>query len=264
MTNRFFLLLMVLFMMSCVSRKGVVYFQPKDKNTDVEDVTIKQNYISKIQPGDILDIEVFSLSPQANQMFNVYPEQAQQYQNQNSGSTELTPAIGFLVDKDGSVTLPLAGKIHIADLSPEQASDSIEKKLQLYLMQPNVSVRIVNFKISVLGEVAKPSVYTIANGRVTLPEALSLAGDLTIYGKRKNVLLIREENGRREFTRIDLTKRDFFDSSYYYLKPNDIIYVEPSRGKVISSGAALAVLPTIISSLSLVILGYYYIRISRP
>jgi len=238
----------------------MVYFQPKEKNSDIEDVIIKQSYLSKIQSGDILNIEVFSLSPQANEMFNVFPQtESQQSQNQNSNSTELAPAIGFLVDKDGTVTLPLAGKVHIANLSTEQASDSITKRLQLYLMQPNVTVRVVNFKISVLGEVSKPSVYTIANGRITLPEALSLAGDLTIYGKRRNVLLIREENNKRAFVRIDLTKRDFFDSVYYYLKPNDIIYVEPSRGKVISSGTAVQVLPIVISSLTLLVLGYYYI-----
>ncbi len=242
----------------------MVYFQPKEKNSDIESIQIKGSYTSKIQPGDILSIEVFSLSPEANQMFNVFPEgQMMQSQNQNSSSTELTAPVGFLVDKDGTVTLPLVGKITLMGLNTKDASDTITRRLGKYLMQATVSVRILNFKISVLGEVAKPSVYTISNERVTLPEALSLAGDLTIYAKRKNVLLIREENGVREFKRIDLTKRDFFDSSYYYLRPNDILYVEPSRGKVISSGTAIVILPTIISSLSLLILGYYYYHITK-
>lgn len=263
MINRFFLLLMVVFM-SCVSRKGMVYFQPKDKNPDVENVQIKGSYISKIQPGDILSIGVFSLSPEANQMFNVFPEgQMMQSQNQNNSSTELTAPVGFLVDRDGSITLPLAGKITLMGMNTKDASDTITKRLGKYLLQPTVNVRILNFKISILGEVTKPSVYTISNERVTIPEALSLAGDLTIYGKRRNVLLIREENGVREFKRINLTQRNFFDSSYYYLRPNDIVYVEPSRGKVISSGTAIVILPTIISSLSLLLLGYYYYHVTK-
>jgi|SRR6185312_479032 len=264
MINRSLLLLVVLFMVSCVSRKGVVYFQPKDKKSDIESVQIKESYVSKIQPGDILSIEVFSLSSEANQMFNVFPEgQMMQSQNQNNSSTELTAPVGSLVDKDGTVTLPLAGKIKLMGLNTKDASDTITKRLGKYLMQPTVNVRILNFKISVFGEVTKPSVYTISNERITIPEALSLAGDLTIYGKRRNVLLIREENGIREFKRIDLTRRDFFDSSYYYLRPNDIVYVEPSRGKVISSGTAIVILPTIISSISLLILGYYYYHVTK-
>src|ERR1700722_16354176 len=112
MINRSLLLLIVLFATSCASRKAIVYFQPQDQNSDTANVVIKQNYSSKIQSGDILNINEFSLSPEANAMFNVFPEaQAQQSANQNSGSTELAPVIGFLVDKDGTVTLPLAGKI---------------------------------------------------------------------------------------------------------------------------------------------------------
>lgn len=265
MTNKCVLLLIALFATSCASQKGIVYFQPKDQNSDTGSIAIKQTYIAPIQPGDILSVQVFSLSPQANEMFNVFPESTEsQYNvNQNSGSTELTPTVGFLVDKDGTITLPLLGKTRVTGLTTKDAADTLSKKLAKYLIQPTVSVRVVNFRISVLGEVSKPSVYTIANGRITLPEALSLAGDLTIYAKRKNVLLIREEDGKREFARIDLTKRDLFNSPYYYLKPNDIIYVQPSRGKVISSGSAFAILPVIISSLTLLVLGYYYIRTSK-
>jgi polysaccharide export outer membrane protein len=115
-------------------------------------------------------------------------------------------------------------------------------------------VRVIfdNFKITVLGEVQKPGVYSVRNERLTLPEALGLAGDMTIYGNRKNVLLIREENKKRNFIRIDLTNRDFFDSPHYFLNPNDIIYVEPTKGKTAISDNFYRIAPIVISTLTLI------------
>jgi polysaccharide biosynthesis/export protein len=243
-----FFLISILFT-SCLTRKEMTYFQPANQKYDTATYSIKEKFVSRIQPGDILNIRVFSLSQEANAMFNVFPtEQA------GNTSNELAAPVGFLVAADGTVALPLAGKILVEGLSSGEASDTITKKLNNYLVQPTVSVRITNFKISVLGEVQHPSVYIVANERITLPEALSLAGDLTIYGKRENLLLIREEGGKREFYRVDLTKRDFFDSPYYYLRPNDIIYAEPTTGRILGSSGLLQVAPIIISALTLFVL----------
>ena len=110
---------------------------------------------------------------------------------------------------------------------------------------------MLNYSVSVMGEVEKPSVYTIPNERITLPELISLAGDLTIYARRDNILVIREIDGQREFGRVDLTKRDLFNSPYYYLQPNDVVYVEPGKGKKTTSERSVQLAPTIISGISL-------------
>ncbi len=259
--NCAFLFIIAVLATSCASRKTITYFQPASPGADTVNEVIKEKYTPIIQPGDVLSILVSSLSPDANAMFNIYPETQTQSVLQTGAPSDLVTSLGFLVSTDGSVTLPLTGKIHVAGLTILGATDTIEKKLDKFLVEPNVNVRILNFKISVLGEVAKPAVYNITGERVTLPEAISLAGDLTIYGRRNNILLIREENGKREFARIDLTKRDFFESPYYYLRPNDVIYVEPGRGKVINSGNAVIIVPIIISSLTLLVLALSVVKL---
>ena len=231
---------------ACVQTKEITYFQPKSLTSDIEKVNLNEQLVIKLQPGDIIKVFVNSLSPEANTMFNIFPETQTQMNQVNS----TIPAIGFLVDSEGAIILPLTGKMIVGGLSPKDAADLISKKLEKYLEQPTVSVRLMNFKISVLGEVARPSLYSITNERVTLPEALSLAGDLTIYGKRQNVLIIREVDGKREFARIDLTQRDLFTSPYYYLRPNDIVYVEPLKGKLTSTSRAVQLAPIAISLLT--------------
>jgi len=247
MLKRIFFFLILTIFTSCVSQKEITYFQPKDVSNDIQKIDIKERFIVKLQPGDILNIMVNSISPEANTMFNVFPVQTGQI---NVTGTATTPPIGFLVDSDGFIALPLVGKILISGLSSKEASDLISKKLDQYLVQPTVSVRVVNYKISVLGEVNRPSLYTINNEVVTLPEALSLAGDLTIFGKRQNILVIREVEGKKEFSRVDLTKRDFFNSPYYYLRPNDIVYVEPAKGRITNTSRSVQLAPVFISALT--------------
>ena len=234
---------------SCVSRKDVTYFQAASLEKDNEVRELQSKYIAKIQPGDILQIIVSSLSPEASAMFNPFPPQINTYQN--SQTNNLPPANGYLVDPQGDITLPLVGKVQLKDLSTTAATELITDKLNKYLQQPTVSMRILNYKVSVMGEVNRPSVYTIPNEQITLPEALSLAGDLTIYGMRNNIMVIRETDGKREFARVDLTRRDLFSSPYYYLHANDVVYVEPTKGKVTSSDRTIQLAPIVISGLSL-------------
>lgn len=240
------LFLIAVFHTACVQTKEITYFQPKNQTSDNEKVNLNEHLVIKLQPGDIIKVFVNSLSPEANTMFNIFPETQTQMNQVNS----TIPAIGFLVDSEGAIILPLIGKMIVGGLSPKDAADLISHKLEKYLEQPTVSVRLMNFKISVLGEVARPSLYSITNERVTLTEALSLAGDLTIYGKRQNVLIIREVDGKREFARIDLTQRDLFSSPYYFLRPNDIVYVEPLKGRLTSTSRAVQLAPIAISLLT--------------
>jgi polysaccharide biosynthesis/export protein len=244
-------LLLVLCMMfsSCVSQKEVVYFQPDIIEGNVQNIS--QKHVSRLQSGDILSIMVSSLSPEASAMFNPYQLQ-QATQQQTLQSTAPAAATGYLINEEGYITLPLVGKVKLAGLSSTEATELLTKQLNKYLQQPTVNVRILNFKISVLGEVTRPALYTIPNEKITLPEAIALAGDLTIYGKRDNVQVIREVDGKRTFTRVDLTRRELFNSPYYYLQANDVVYVEPTRSKVMSSDRSIQLIPVVISALSLI------------
>ena len=245
----FFIALSIIFLSSCVSRKDVTYFQASAPDKDTEQLSIAEKYVASIQAGDILQINVSSLSPEASAMFNPFPVQANIIQN--SQTNNLPPANGYLVDAEGNITLPLVGKVAVLGLNTSLATNLITQKLDKFLQQPTVSMRILNYKVSVMGEVNRPSVYTIPNEQITLPEAISLAGDLTIYGKRNNIMVIRENNGKRDFVRVDLTKRDLFSSPYYYLHANDVVYVEPTKGKVTSSDRTIQLAPIVISGLSL-------------
>jgi polysaccharide export outer membrane protein len=154
------------------------------------------------------------------------------------------------VDANGAIELPLIGSLKVAGLTTMQARDTIKAKLTKYLKEPTVNIRFLNYKISVLGEVQRPSVYVIPNETITLPEALGLAGDMTIYGKRGNVLIIRDNNGKKEFGRVDLNSRDLFSSPYYYLHANDVVYVEPSAGRIAQTDKIYQITPIILSALS--------------
>ncbi len=248
-TNISVLLILITLASSCVNQKKLLYFQAENKNKETETQDIQQQYITKLKAGDILGIMVSSFSPEASALFNPYMATGA---NQASGST-IPQATGYLIDTDGFITLPLVGKLKVAGLNTTEAAEQITQQLNQYLVQPTVNVRILNFRISILGEVNHPSVYTIANEAITLPEALSMAGDLTVYGKRNNILIIREADNKRAFARIDITDRNVFKSPYYYLHANDIVYIEPVKTKAIATSRTMQLLPTILSVMALVI-----------
>ncbi|GAB2527077.1 hypothetical protein GCM10027085_16620 [Spirosoma aerophilum] len=164
--------------------------------------------------------------------------------------TALPELTGYLINPDGTIELPLIGRMKVGGLNTVQIADLIRGQLRDYLKEPTVTIRNQNFRISVMGEVARPSLFTIPNEKINMLEALSLAGDITIYGRRDNVLLIREENGLRTFTRIDLTSRDLFRSPYFYLRPSDVVYVEPGRARQASADRTYQLLPIALSALS--------------
>jgi len=217
----------VLFLSSCGSRKDIVYLQ------DIEnDATINQalSYEPVIKCDDMLSVIVAADQPDLTIPFNLPQIQGNYQVNDNQEGIKT-----YLVDAAGYIDFPVIGKVKLAGLTRTQAKNELEIKIKEYIKEPSVNLRILNYKISVLGEVNKPNTYKIASERVTLLEAISLAGDMTIYGKRNNVLVIREVDGKKTFNRVDLTNKDFISSPFYYLNQNDVVMVEPNKTKINSS-----------------------------
>ena len=205
-------------------------------------------YEQTIKVGDNLSIQINTLSTQASALFNSYAPSPQSDQPTLTNSSSI--GRGYRVDHDGCITIPVIGKVEVKGLTNSLAETLIHDKLKPQFDELSVSVRNQNFRISVLGEVARPGFFPINSEQITLPEALGLAGDITIYGRRTNVLVIREENGNKTFTKIDMTQRDFFRSPHYYLHSNDVIYVEPSKGRLASIDRIYVVGPLIVGTLT--------------
>ncbi|MFD1771534.1 polysaccharide biosynthesis/export family protein [Sphingobacterium suaedae] len=216
----------VLICSSCASRKDLVYFQP-------DSVQLNTSYelnAPKLQPGDILAISVTADDVRATQPFNqVSPYQGATIQTTNP----FIPT--YAVDVNGEIDFPKLGKVKLAGKTRTQAMEYLRQEVGKYIVDPGISMEVRNFKVTVLGEVRSPGTFTINNDRITLLEALGMAGDLTINGVRKNVLVIREQNGQKQEFRLDLTKREALNSPAYYLTQNDVVYVEPNGARVQSS-----------------------------
>lgn len=224
---------------SCMTRKDISYFQDLEDAISVQKIT--KDFEAVIQAGDILSIHVTSLSQEASSFFNVVGENGDQQ-----------VANTYLVDAAGNIEMPLIGTVNVTGSTTQEAKANIKSMLETYLTNPTVNLRIRNFKVTVLGEVKTPGVYTIPNEKVTLVEAIGLAGDLTIFGKRVDVLVIREVNGERKFYKVDLRSKEIFESDIYYLHSNDIVYVEPGKGKIASADAWYRILPIVFSGLTAV------------
>ncbi|QJW87994.1 polysaccharide export protein [Spirosoma taeanense] len=233
---------------SCTSSKQLAYFQKGASDKDT--VAIMVPYVSTVRKGDILSIQISSLNPEASSFFNPPSVSTVGYSTPTVQANSLPQATGYLVSDAGTIQLPILGELNVVGKTNRQISEMIKGRLGGYLKEPTVNVRNLNFRVSVLGEVAHPAVYNIPNEQLTLPEALGLAGDLTIYGRRNNVLIIREEDNKRIFAHVDLTRRDAFRSPYYSLHSNDIVYVEPGKYRVTNADRTFLFLPTIVSALS--------------
>ena len=223
-----------LLLSGCSSYHQVPYLQDMELLETID--SIQPMYDAKIMPKDLLTITVNATDPEAAAPFNLTVQTA----NNGSRIHTLTqqPALQqYLVNNEGDIDFPVLGRIHIGGLTKSQAEDLIREKLKPYLTEtPIVTIRMVNYKISVLGEVAKPGTFIVDNEKVNVLEALAMAGDMTIWGVRNNVKLIRENaNGQREIIVLDLNKADIIDSPYYYMQQNDIIYVSPNKTKAKNS-----------------------------
>jgi polysaccharide export outer membrane protein len=220
--------LISLFLASCASVKDVVYLQDVDP---LAKQIIQQNYEMSIQRDDLLAIMVNSRNPELAMPFNL-PMVTYQL-GTNSGYSGQQRVMGYLVDNTGHIDFPVIGKIKAEGLTRTQLTSLLKTRLieDELIKDPIITIQFLNFKISVMGEVSRPGTFTINSDRITLLEALSMAGDLTIYGKRDRVAVIREESGKRTILFHDLRSADLFLSPFYFLQQNDIVYVEPNSAR---------------------------------
>ncbi|NBB31609.1 hypothetical protein GVN22_25015 [Cellulophaga sp. BC115SP] len=236
---------------SCVNTKSITYLQREDGNDSLrlEKIQGTAPYIQKIQPFDLLAINVGSLNEESSILLNqanITPVITSNFPSLSGGGASRTQPLSYAVDSLGTVVMPLIGAVNVANLTLAKAGETIKSKLTQYLKDPIVTVRIVNHKFTVLGEVARPGIYNLNDNTTTIPDVLAIAGDMTIYGRRDNVMVVRQAaNGQKEMARIDLRKRDFLMSPYYYIQNNDIVYIEATQGKITSSDRTIQLIPIV-------------------
>lgn len=238
--------LLLFLLPSCIDSKKAIYFN-NIRDTTFNDLI--QDAEPVIQKNDLLSIYVSSLNPEATVIFNTPNMPSVSVSQASSGSSNVT---GYLVSGEGDIQFPVIGKIAAEGLTKKQLTDRISKTLvsKKLLTDPIVTIRFLNFRITVLGEVSRPTVITVANEKISILEAIGLAGDLTIYAKRDNVLVIREENKKKIIKRINLNSSEIFTSPYYYLKTNDIVYAEPNNARIASTSNTRQIVPIVLSGLS--------------
>ena len=241
------LLLFSFVLLSCATRKEVVYYQDIDSREFVSIESI--NTHPKIQINDILKISTSALNPESVIPYNFNTGEGSSVQ---TNQVELLKLSGYLVNSEGEINFPQLGKIKVEGKTTQDIQDILEEKLSKFIKSPTVIVRIINYKFTVQGEVRQPGTFEIIEENMTLPQALGLAGDLTINGRRDNVLIYRQEGGSRKVKRIDLTQTDWMNTEYFFVKPNDLIYVEPNNPKVKSAGFVSNV-GTLLSVLSIIL-----------
>ena len=249
---KFFLIICLGFMLgSCEMNRQLAYFS---SNRDTTLVVNQKDFEPIIQTGDILFIAVTSLDPASSAVFNFSVSGTSM--GPGTGMTQLpqNTTLGILVNTDGSIDMPKIGKVMVQGKTKQQVREFLTTALMPYLKEPVVTVRFMNYRVTVLGEVNRPGTIPILNERVSILEALGLAGDLSMYGNRNNILLIHERNGVKETKRLTLQDYSIFSSPYYYLQSNDIIYVEPNKAKAYISSPAAVLLPAFTTSISLLVL----------
>ncbi len=242
MVRRLFLFLFVpLFFLGCTSTKKFVYFNDLEKANRTDSITNATSL--KIERGDILQITISTIDKDVSQILN-------------PTSTYPSSAPGYLVDSTGSIEIPLVGKVYVAGKTTTELNELIKAAVNTTIKNPFVATRLLNFRISVLGDVVRPGTFNISNERVSILEALSLAGDVNLGAQRDDIMLVREANGKRQYVSINLNNSSAFSSPFFYLKNKDVVYVKPSRNRLFTSTTGFQLLPTIFGALSL-ILGIY-------
>ena len=227
---------------SCVNTKKVTYFN----NIRESSLVSAPRITATIHKNDLIGISVSSLNAEASTMFNPV----------SSGTAE--QQAGYLVNESGNIQFPVLGKIRAVGFTLEQLGDSITKALnqQKLLVSPIVTTRFLNFRVTILGEVKNPTVLNVPNQRISILEAIGLAGDLTNYGKRDNILIIHDEPGKKTFARVDLTTKKIFSSPEYYLRSNDVVYVEQNKNKLRSLSNGRQLIPLLLSIVSLLVVSF--------
>lgn len=239
----------VLVLASCRPTRNLAYF------SDLQEQQVYAEQIAKssepvIQPDDLLSITVTSLNPEANSLFNrgVLPAGTITNFSTDNRRTNIQDE-GYLVDDEGYIDFPVVGRVKLGGLTKKESKDCLKALLQEYLKDPIVHIRYMNYRITVIGEVNRPSTFTIPSEKINILAALGMAGDMTAFGKRENVLVIREENGERKMTRLNLNNTEVLNSPYFYLQQNDVLYVEPDKARAVQASTNLRTI-TILSSLT--------------
>ncbi|WP_423997239.1 polysaccharide biosynthesis/export family protein [Maribacter sp. IgM3_T14_3] len=240
--------LCVVLFASCGNMKKSTYFY--EAPDSIYNSSQFENLEDTLNENDLLSISVSSVNKEAADMFNT--------SNQVGASTAtvsgvLGQASGYLVDKTGNIRFPILGEIKVEGKTKQEVRDHITTMLteQKLLLNPVVDVRLLNFRVSVLGEVLRPNVFTVPSEKISVLEALGLAGDITIYGNKERVSLIREVDGNKILHHLDLTSSEILSSQYFYLKSNDVIYVEPRPSKVAEASVLRPWIPVALSIVSL-------------
>ena len=227
-------LLFVLLTSACVSTQQLTYFPNEEFTTEAPTYIAGKPGKYRLQPNDVLSIRIKTLDEETSAYFNIQSD---------GGFQQFNPAglyvNGYSIDSEGNISLPEVGEVEVAGLALEQAQQVIEKEIGQFVNNATVLVRLVSFKVTVLGEVNDPGYYYVYNEQVTVLEALGLAGDLTELGNRENITLVRQTNRGKEAILLDLKDPKMLSSSYYYLQPNDVIYVQPLRAKVVRNNLSL-------------------------
>ena len=241
----------IIFITSCASRKNLVYFQDEPLEAGL---LISEPEQLVYKPDDILTINVSALDPDTVRPFNL-PVVANNTNIGLNAQAQLQVQT-YLVDYDGNIQFPVLGALKVEGLTRTELTSLLTEKISTYVNDPIINVRLANFTITIIGEVSSPGTFTIQDERITLLEALGMANDLTIFGARKNVLIIREVDGKKKFANVDLTSIKTVNSPVYYLQQNDVIYVEPNKARIRSSSynqnnnvliAAIGTLATIVA-----------------
>lgn len=250
-----FVLLLVALMSSCISNKQLIVFKTVTAETAEEiNKTMKPQPEPRVKINDALIITVSALDPEAVIPYNL---PTVSYESPSSSTVPTTSSFQYYtVDEQGYIDFPILGKLYVVGLRQSEVISLIESKLQGQVVDPIVTMRFLNARVTVLGEVNSPGTYTLNNGRMTLLEALGVAGDLTQYANRSNVLITRENNGKVEFARLDLRSEEVFTSPYFYLQQNDVVYVEPNQARSTSNqsiGLWLSMVGTVASAATVVV-----------
>lgn len=241
---KYLFLAIPIFLYSCASHPEFVYLQHTEENIPFEYVTIDTKELVKIQPFDFLYISVYSIDPVAALPFN--PTSGAVVGNQPE-------IIGYKVGEDGFLDFPVIGQIKMVGLTIREAEHLLKQKIETYLKEPVVSIKFLNLKVTIIGEVNQPGTFDIPVENMTILQAIGLAGDVSIYGDRANITIIREQNGKRTVGKINLLKTDIFNSPFYYLQQNDVIIAQPSELKdtQVNSLSSREILPWVSAGVSL-------------
>jgi len=243
---KYLFLTIPVFLFSCASHPEFIYLQNTEESTPFEYATIDTRELAKIQVFDFLYITVYSIDPAAALPFNP--------PSSGAGGNAQPEIIGYKIGEDGMIDFPVVGSIRMVGLSIREAEKLLKEKIEVYLKDPVVSIKFLNLKMTVIGEVNRPGTYDIPVENMTILQAIGLAGDVSIYGDRSNITIIREQNGERLVGNINLLKTTIFNSPFYYLQQNDVIIAQPSELKdtQVNSLSSREILPWVSAGVSFV------------